>query len=145
VRVRVRAGGLCAPGVGDGGRAEAGPAVPQCQPGPRAPGPRPARKSRGFPTRPGSRSGRALFGFGGSAPSTPPLPGSFSTRSRTPRESVGGWGAGEGWEFPLFCRLPRSRRPPSPGRWGDRLGAMGRWGWLGNLFSPFLWVASPFP
>lgn len=64
------------------------------------------RKSRGFPTRSGSSSGRALFGFGDSVPSLPTHPSGFSARSRTSQESVGGWGEGEGWDFPLFGSLP---------------------------------------
>lgn len=46
--------------------------------------------------------------------------------------------------FPPFRLLSTVWSPVSNRRWGERLGVIGWWGWLGNLFSPFSLLASPF-
>lgn len=119
---------------------EVGPPVPQCQPGS---GPGWQEKPR-FPHSPGLSVRPRFVWFRGSAPSTPTHPFGLSAPSGIPQESVGNWREGEGCDFPLFCRLPLFSRPLSNRRWGERLGVIGRWGWLGNLFSPFSRLASPF-
>lgn len=130
--------------MGDGGRAEAGPTVPQCSPGPGLGPAWPGRKSRGCAIRPGCGSGRALFGFGA------------GTLRPHPSLGLPGWlthptgvcwrpGAGKGWDFsPPFCRLAGSGLPLSCGRWGDsrQRGAVRLAGEL--VFSPSLW-APPCP
>lgn len=112
--------------------------MPQCQPGP-------ARQEKPrLPHYPGLSFRPRFVWFRGSAPSTPTYSFGLSPHSRTPQESLDGQGEGEGWDFPLFCCLPLFSLPLSNGRWGERLGVTGRWGWLGNLFSPFSLLASPF-
>ena len=63
-----------------------------------------------------------------------------------PQESLGGWGGGGRRVGFLPFLLPSTvySLPLSEGRWGKQLGVIGRWGWLGNLFSPFSLLASPF-
>lgn len=53
-------------------------------------------------------------------------------------------GGGKGWDFPLFYCLPRLASFFLTEGGGEQLGVIGRWGWLGNLFSPFSLLASPF-
>lgn len=109
--------------------------MPQCQPGP---GPGRQEKPR-LPHLPGLSLRPRFVWFRGSVPSTPTHSFGLSPHSRTPQEPLDG----EGWDSPLCCCLSQFSLPLSNGSW-ERLGVTGRWGWLGNLFSPFSLLASPF-
>ena len=116
--------------------------MPQCQPDS---GPGRQEKPR-LPYLPGLSLRPRFVCFRGSAPSTPTHPLGFPVCSRTPQESLGGWGGGGRRVGFLPFLLPSTvySLPLSEGRWGKQLGVIGRWGWLGNLFSPFSLLASPF-
>ena len=87
-----------------GGRAEAGPPVPQCQ---LSPGPGRQEKPR-LPDSPGLLAQAALCLVSGARHPLPPThPSVFRARLRTPQEYVGGWGEGEGWDLSFFGCLPR--------------------------------------
>lgn len=130
--------------MGDGGRAEAGPTVPQCSPGPDLGPAWPGRKSRGCAIRPGCGSGRALFGFGAGTLRPHPslgLPGWLTHPTRVCWRP----GAGKGWDFsPPFCRLAGSGLPLSRGRCGGGSKQRGAVRLAGELVFPFS-VGFPLP
>lgn len=89
--------------MGDGGRAEAGPTVPQCSPGPGPAWPAGKAAAARFAR---AAAQAALCLVSGPAPSVPTPPRGFPAGSPTPREAVGGRGRAKGGISPFSaCRL----------------------------------------